>query len=713
MSYLFALGFISILGQVVLLRELSVASYGVELVYTLALGIWLLATACGALNCRRAHSLPSRPKIHLLFVLLSVALPLDVAFLRSARILFGDYPGVFLPLHLQIAAIFASLLPVGLILGILFRWTARRYIANRGSLAGAYALESLGGLAGGLCSTLLLKFGFQNFVIALICALVALGASFLDSDRRFTGKPRFASSVIFAALILLVWKAPVLDRIMTSWTHPNLVATQDSPYSRITVTYLDKQVSVFENDALLFDTESTRAEQFVHLAALQHPNPGRVLVLGGGIEGTVREILLHAPQIVDYVELNPALLHLVPQYLPSTIQKSLRADNVRVFENDPRRFLDRASTYDLILAGMPEPASGQANRFYTQEFFRQCRAKLNKDGIIAFSLQSSENVWTRQLARRMASIYRAIVSVFPEVLFVPGSTNVVIASAEALTKDPQILSARLCARKIETGIVSDAYLRYVFTNDRFAEIAGTLALESGTAPVNTDVRPICYQYTVMIWLSKFLATAKQWDFQIPEFRPGWSIAWLVALSLPAFMLSRARWPIRRAVLMGVGGFAGMSLETVLLLYFQTKNGILYQDIGILLTGFMAGLALGAFAVEKTSARPAKTVGFALLGGFVVLSGLIGWSIKSGTGAGLAECLAFLVITGFLVSGIFAYSGLRESESQLNAVTPLYAADLIGGCLGSLLTSLVLAPMTGLATTSHLMVPLIMLSALLL
>jgi hypothetical protein len=165
--------------------------------------------------------------------------------------------------------------------------------------------------------------------------------------------------------------------------------------------------------------------------------------------------------------------------------------------------------------------------------------------------------------------------------------------------------------------------------------------------------------------------------------------------------------------MGVGGFAGMSLETVLLLYFQTKNGILYQDIGILLTGFMAGLALGAFAVGKTSARPAKAVGFALLGGFVVLSGLVGWSIKSGTGAGLAECMAFLVITGFLVSGIFAYSGLRESESQLNAVTSLYAADLIGGCLGSLLTSLVLAPMTGLATTSHLMVPLIMLSALLL
>jgi spermidine synthase len=711
MGYLFALGFISILGQVVLLRELSVASYGVELVYTLALGIWLITTAGGALFRRRTPSGSATAKIHILFMLFSLTLPLDVAFLRSVRILFAGYSGIYLPLQFQLLAIFASLLPVGLILGTLFRWTAERIINEGGSLAGAYAIESVGGLAGGLCSTELLKFGFQNLVIALICALVALGASFLDSDKRFSSKVRFAACIIFVALIFLVWKAPVVDRIMTSWTHPDLVATTDSPYSRITVTYSDGQTSVFENDALLFDTESTRAEQFVHLAALQHPNPGRVLVLGGGVEGTVREILLHSPRIVDYVELNPILLRLVPPNVPSIIQKSLQDNRVRIFVDDPRRFLEQAPPYDIILVGMPEPTSGQANRFYTQEFFRQCRAKLTQNGIVAFSLQSSENIWTPLLTRRMVSIYRAIVSVFPETLFIPGTTNVVIASKGALTKDPEILAARLHARHIEDGMVSDAYLRYVLTNDRFTEIAKTL--QSETAPINTDIQPICYQYTVLIWLSKFLPALKFSNFHFPEFRGLWSIAWLVALSLPALLLSSARWPIRRAVLMGIGGLVGMTLETVLLLYFQIKSGILYQDIGILLTGFMAGLAVGAFAVEKAYPRPKKAVGLALLGGFVALSGLIGWSIKTGLGTGLAGCFGFLILTGFLVSGIFAYAALREPDNQLSAITPLYVADLIGGCFGSLLTSLVLAPMTGLVASSHLMVPLLMLSALLL
>ena len=103
---------------------------------------------------------------------------------------------------------------------------------------------------------------------------------------------------------------------MTSWTHPNLVETRDTPYSRITVLSREGQTSVFENDALLFDTEGTRAEEFVHLAALQHPNPKNVLVLGGGIEGTVREVLLHSPESVDYVEQNPALIRIVARPPP-------------------------------------------------------------------------------------------------------------------------------------------------------------------------------------------------------------------------------------------------------------------------------------------------------------------------------------------------------------------------------------------------------------
>ena len=711
MGYLFALGFISILGQVVLLRELSVAFYGVELIYTLSLGVWLISTAFGALIQRRTRPLPAFSGINFLFVLFSAGLPLDVAFVRSVRLLLTDFPGLYLPLHAQMAAMCACLLPIGLILGLLFQWTAKRYVAGGKSLARAYAVESMGGIAGGLCATLFLNFGFQNLVLALICALIAAGSSFLDFDGHAFGKLRGFSLIVFALLLFSLWKAPMLDRLMTSWTHPNLVETRDSPYSRITVTYLEGQVSVFENDALLFDTEGTRAEEFVHVAALQHPKPDSILVLGGGIEGILHEALMHRPRTIDYVELNPALLRLVPTHLPLETQQSLRAASVRITEADPRQFLARARTYDLILVGMPDPSSGQTNRFYTREFFQQCGAKLNPDGIVAFSLRSSENIWTPQLARRMISIYKAARSAFPEVLFLPGSTNVVIGSRSPLPRDPSILAARLETRGLKPRIVSAPYLRYLYTNDRYAEVQKTL--ESGTAPVNTDVRPICYQYTTMIWLSKFLPSAKFWDFSLPDIRSSRGVAWLAALCIPFLLLSRASWRIRRALLTGVAGFLGMTLETILLLHFQTKTGVLYQDIGILLTGFMAGLALGAFAVERLHNRPAKLLGASLLGGFAALSAGAGLGINSGLGAGLPSILVLLLLAGFLVAAVFAYAGLHRPDDQVKAISPLYSADLIGGCVGSLVASLFLAPVAGLALTSLLMIPVVILSALLL
>jgi spermidine synthase len=355
MEYLFVVGFVSILGQVVLLRELNVAFFGVELIYTLALGIWLLFTGCGAMISRKSEN-PSFAKINSLLLLLSVAIPLDVVFIRSARLLASGIPGAYLPLQMQIAIVAASLLPIGLFLGLLFQWTSRVYISDRKSLASAYAIESVGGIAGGVCATLFLRFGFQNFLIALLCALAAAGSCFLHIDLKSRRWVQRIAAVTLAVLSLLIWKANPVDHLMTSWTHPNLAETRDTPYSRVTVTDQNGQVSVFENDALLFDTEGTRAEEFVQLAALQHPGPKRILILGGGIEGTVREALGHSPLRVDYVELNPMLIDVVPRHLPPYIRQSLQASNVRIIYDDPRRFLDHASRYDLIHIGMPEPA---------------------------------------------------------------------------------------------------------------------------------------------------------------------------------------------------------------------------------------------------------------------------------------------------------------------------------------------------------------------
>ena len=50
---LFLAGLVSLIGQIVLLRELNVALFGIELIYLIGLGVWMLLTALGTLTLHR------------------------------------------------------------------------------------------------------------------------------------------------------------------------------------------------------------------------------------------------------------------------------------------------------------------------------------------------------------------------------------------------------------------------------------------------------------------------------------------------------------------------------------------------------------------------------------------------------------------------------------------------------------------------------------
>jgi spermidine synthase len=702
---LLAIGLISILGQVVLLRELNVSFYGVELIYLLSLGIWLFWTAAGAILGRRVH-FPSINRIAILFIVFGIALPLDVVFIRSSRLIFGGVPGAYLTFFQQLVVAVISMVPAGLLSGLLFQWTAKAYVTTGRTLAAAYAIESAGGLIGGLFSTLLIMWGLRNCSIAFICALASVITPIIVL-RGLKTLPLRWTAIVFACIFLaLLWKTSYLDRQMTLWNHPNLLESSDSPYGRITATRLYNQISVFENDALSFETEGTEAEYFCHLAALQHPNPQRVLILGGGIEGLVGEIAKYAPRRIDYVELNPVMLNMVTRYLPDDIRKPLGESNVHIIFADPRQYLKKGGTYDLILVGMPEPSSGQANRFYTREFFEQCSARLNPGGILGFRLRTAENLWTKPLTGRNASIYNALQSVFPEVLFLPGTMNVVTASFAPLPRAPEIMSRRLKDRKIATRLISPNYIRYLFTNDRFFKIRDLLKGEK--ARPNTDIRPVCYQYAFIIWLSKFFPRIAAVDpssiMHKIFFKPPLSL--LLWISLPIiFLLSRFRPELRRVMLVAAAGFAGMVLETILILYYQVKHGVLYQDIGLLLMSFMAGLAAGAIIINRKMCRQvdhqnlSRWQGITLLIGFCFLCASVGMSVTMNISAGLFQISCLLAATGFLVAGIFAYASIHEVEDQKNVISPLYSADLIGGCLGSLIGSLILIPLAGMDVTA--------------
>ena len=781
-AYLFSIGFISLAGQVALLRELGVAFYGVELIYIVALGVWLSWTAVGSVLGKRGRA-PDISTVGWWFVVLGFYFPTGAAAIRAVRLVPGAVAGSYLPLAVQVLSVVLCLAPAGVLLGLLFQWAARHYIGlgidadSQKSFASAYAIESAGSAAGGLASTVLAMCGVANFAQAVLCAASTVATALIVGSRRqvferqcagpaseqnqgkrekgkgasgvgscfghasaergreaswyafqrealerggvgaaeikakpgASGRFRFRNAclaVLLGATMVALWFSPSLDLQMTRWGHPDLIASLDTPYGRVSVSERGGQYAVFENDAIAFETEGLSSEEFVHLAALHAKKTDQILIAGGGIEGLVREALKYSPSRIDYVEIDERLLSLLRSRLPERFVGFLNAPSVKVRISDPRKFLERTpEMYDLILVGMPEPSSGQANRFYTREYFALCEQKLSDGGILALRLPSAENLWTPFMTYRNAGVYKAMKLCFQDVVALPGTTSTLIASKGKLVRDPEILKKRFESKGIEAKMLTPAYIGYLHENDRFFEIQGKLS-GSGAVP-NADTRPACYRYTTMIWISKF--APRLMHREVSATGPGRLFLWTVIVLFPFCVVSyrfmgKGKSMRRGVLLVFCAAFVGMVMETQLLLYYQVKQGVLFQNIGVLLMVFMAGMTAGALALARRGQRARRAfrggkLARWLFAGFVGSNAVFLLLIFCEIAAGIVVVSALLFAAGFLVSAVLAYESLFVDSDQQKVLSPLYASDLAGGCAGSLAASLFFIPFLGMEFTA--------------
>lgn len=695
-ALLFLAGFVSILGQVILLRELNVEFFGTELIYAIAFSTWMFGTACGALTGRRNYT-PLHNIIIYLFILSGLLLPLDIFFIRNIHYLFGGVTGAYLPFDFQIIAMLAALLPFSITTGLLFQWAARNLTVSGKTLAQAYAIESLGGLTGGALSSLLVILGMQNFQITLLSTFICFALLiFLNKNRYYK---IFTAIILTLLLFASLNYSKAVDNWMTSKGFGRKVESIDTPYNRITIAALDNQLSFFEDNALTYESETTDAEEFVQLSSLQSVKLNKVLVLGGGFKGIVEQLDKFSGLQIDYVEYNREMYEFIKAHLPKNLKQALSSNKVNVIFKDPRSFLRTKNKYDLILAGMPEPASGMNSRYYTKEFFSEVSLCLNTNGIFSFRIPSSENFWTPVLQKRNAGIYKTLISVFPYLIVLPGTSNIFIASGVPLCSNTDILNQRLKARNISNKLVTPQYVNYIYTNDRYNEIFRLM--NDNTAPVNSDLKPACYQYTMTIWLSKFFPQMAQWDFS--SIKLSGKLIYKIAGGVFIFLLILVgrKWkPFRRYLIVFTAGLQGMVLEIILILNYQIHNGILFQNIGVLIMGFMLGLSLGAWIIYRLNRKFSGPLLLTLSVLFYFLAGLF---LISGYITDFIITLVFLIVTGFLTSGLFAWAGTFNVTDQKKIVSPLYSADLLGGFIGSLVSNFILIPLFGFGASAQLMI----------
>jgi len=719
------IGFQAVSAQIFFLRELLVVFQGNELSLGFSLACWLVWTAAGSILGGRI--LPGWKPERLLgagFLAAGLLLPVTQAVIRLSRQAAQSVQGELIgPLGI-LAISFLLLGPICSVMGGLFSLSSRLELSRSGRSAAVstgtvYLFEAVGSGFGGVTAGFLLVPFLNPVQSALLVSLPAwfAAACFLTRERR-----KIVIPIVSMTAAGLLMAAPVIESALNRilWDEFEFIAVADSRYSRITLVRRDHSTSLYLNGIVSWTIpDAINAEETVHFALLEHPEPKTLLLIGGGLGGGLYEALKH-PSLkhIDYVELDSRVLNLVSKYLPGAGEVFQR-EEIDAHWMDGRRFLKKTSKkFDVVIVSVPEPLTAQLNRFYTVEFFHEVEKKLNPGGLFSFSIEGSENYISEDLAVFVQVLVRSLEEVFPETVVLPGPVFHFIAAGKGvgLSTNSEWLLQRLESRGLETKFVNENFLPYRLSAHQLDQLSEVL--KSGRrVKVNRDFFPVAYLARSRIWFSMFFRLPlKEWIGRLEK--SGFEALWaavvglvLLAAVLIRFPLKPSQDRVRRITALSAiffTGISGISIELLLLLGFQVIYGYVYYQLILLIGFFMFGVGAGGWLVLRRGlTRDPRKVLAVLTGISVFLPFILVLLLQALSASDLSENPAAVLFfpTASLAGGIlagmqFPLAGrLFYGSKDRGNVGTVYGIDVVGACAGSVLLSACLLPLYGMSNAA--------------
>jgi len=206
--------------------------------------------------------------------------------------------------------------------------------------------------------------------------------------------------------------------------------TERDPFSPITYSYLMEEVlyqgrsqhqdilvfkSPFFGRVLVLDgvvqltewDEYYYHEMLAHVPLHAHPHPRRVLIIGGGDGGALREVLKHpGVEEVTLVEVDAQVVEVSRRFFP-TLATGFADPRTRLIIAEGSAFLAGApALFDVILVDSTDPVGLAANLF-TQSFYQRAAQALTPEGMLTSQTESLHfhRDFVRQVQGRLAQVF--------------------------------------------------------------------------------------------------------------------------------------------------------------------------------------------------------------------------------------------------------------------------------------------------------------------
>ncbi|MBN1132651.1 MAG: fused MFS/spermidine synthase [Bacteroidales bacterium] len=671
------LGAVSIIIQLVLIREFLKSLHGNELIIGLMLSVWMMLTALGAWVGSAYRVKMSKDAVLRALAILTI-LPLVIYLVNILVIRFLFLPGYEPGLLESFLIIVLQLLPITLLSGILFGYVAK---SNRNilSLSSFYMLDSLGSLAGGILFGGILVFFLENLQVLAILYFTAtiIVVFILKLQLRIIPRIMLLGISVVLTLFVMIPKGKNLIESLR-YRKESVLEFQDTPYSNLTYTSKEGQVTLYSNATpFLSSYDVIQAEESVHYTVLQHPNPTHFLMISGGLYGAIDEIIKYNPERIDYCESDPSILKLNKKYFDIPEHQA-----VNIINRDGRNWLQmNDNPYDIILSLPGEPYTLGLNRFYTTEYFSLVKQNLRKNGVFGLKINPSGNYISEESLQLNSAVYHSLSRVFKHVLIIPGASNYFIASDTLLSIDiPSLYNgANFSNRYVNTDYLDKTQLEFE---------SSLLHEEINKAPVelNSDLWPRIFYLSITNWLSK----------------SGGNLRIAGILGIIGFLIILLLFKKESAGVY-VGGFTGAGIQILLIMALQSFYGLAYLATPLMVTVFMAGIVLGV-AYCKRLWHGFSLSKFTILlwimalfcGGALILFRYPG--LFAERFVGLTLLFIMNMIPGILIGFLYSMAVNLSHDHRIHVAGKLFGADLAGAALGTFITSIIILPLLGVTYT---------------
>ncbi len=176
--------------------------------------------------------------------------------------------------------------------------------------------------------------------------------------------------------------------------HQELIIFRNRDFG--TVMALDGVIQTTERDEFVYH------EMMTHVPILAHGDARRVLIIGGGDGGILREVLRHeSVEHVTQVEIDQAVIDMCKQYLPNHSAGAFDDPRANIVIADGVEFVAECQErFDVIISDCTDPI-GPGEVLFSSRFYEGCKRCLNEGGVFVAQngvpfMQQDEIVTTRR-----------------------------------------------------------------------------------------------------------------------------------------------------------------------------------------------------------------------------------------------------------------------------------------------------------------------------